>query len=452
MNSDFKDADLFSAGIAAWGRRVRQGDLTFTETVQHCLQQITAKESLNSFEFVSAETAMSTAALLDTYLAAGTDLGPLMGLPLGVKDIIHVNGMPTTFGSNAELNDLLGTEGGVISTLRGAGVILMGKTKTVEFALGATGVNESRGTPWNPADLSTHRIPGGSSSGSAVSTAAGLVGMALGTDTGGSIRIPASFTGLVGHKTSVGQWPLDGIFSLSKTLDSVGPLCRRVDDALLMHQLFSGERVNDKVNVKGLRIGIVEDLFFEDLEDTVAKDFERVCSVLEAHGAIRVPLSFPAIHERISLFASIVPAELIQYLTPKRYLSLQNGVDSVTNDRASVGLDAKAHAYLNALQRRRELIAIANLSFNDVDVWMSPTCPFVAMPVADLKDADNHKRALLASRNTMPGNLLDMCGLSLPMHKSGMPTGLQLMMPLNRDTRLLSLGRKVEALLDASSE
>ena len=355
--------------------------------------------------------------------------------------------MPTTHGSNAELGDLIDTEGSIVSTLRSAGVVIMGKTKTVEFALGATGVNESRGTPWNPVDRSTHRIPGGSSSGSAVSMAAGLVGLALGTDTGGSIRIPACFTGLVGHKTSVGNWPLDGIFSLSKTLDSVGPLCRCVDDAALMHRLFTGETANEKIGVKGLRIGIVEDLFFEDLDDSVEKDFERVCQLLEEQGAIRVPIKFPAVHERIPLFTAIAPPELIQYLTPERYLSFRDGVDTVTNDRASVGLDVPAHAYLKALERRKELIAAANKTFNEVDVWMSPTVPFVPMPVSELENQATHERALLASRNTQPGNLLDMCALSLPMHQSGLPTGLQIMMPLNHDSTLLSLGREVESLL-----
>jgi len=160
-----------------------------------------------------------------------------MGVPTGIKDIIAVNGFPTTNGSNADTEHLSGREGTILEQLHRAGAIVIGKTKTVEFALGATGVNESRGTPWNPTDRKVHRIPGGSSSGSAVAVSAGLVGLALGTDTGGSVRIPACLTGIVGHKTSTELWAADGVFPLSPTLDSIGPLCRTVEDAATVHEV-----------------------------------------------------------------------------------------------------------------------------------------------------------------------------------------------------------------------
>ena len=206
--------DLFADGIEPWAMRVREGSLSFVQTVQSCLQRVIDNQSLDAFECLDAERALGTAAALDALLAQGIDLGPMMGLPMGVKDIMAVEGLPTTNGSNADTADLTGREGTLVRRLRMAGLVTLGKTRTVEFALGATGVNESRGTPWNPVDRTVHRIPGGSSSGSAVATASGMVGMALGSDTGGSIRIPACFTGIVGYKSSVGIWPLDGIFSL----------------------------------------------------------------------------------------------------------------------------------------------------------------------------------------------------------------------------------------------
>jgi aspartyl-tRNA(Asn)/glutamyl-tRNA(Gln) amidotransferase subunit A len=420
---------------------------------------VEVNHSLDAFECLDTERALATASALDALLAQGTDLGPLMGLPIGVKDIMVVDGLPTTNGSNADTAELTGNEGTVVRRLRQAGAVTLGKTRTVEFALGATGVNEARGTPWNPVDRQVHRIPGGSSSGSAVATASGMTGMALGTDTGGSIRIPACFTGIVGHKSSVGLWPLDGIFPLSPTLDSAGPLCRTVDDAALLHTFITGEAVGDRADVRGLRLGIVEDLFFDALDPQVADDFEHACQLLESHGASRVRLSFPEVHERTALFTAIVPAELISYLTPERFNVIRPGMDSVTAARAAVGLDTNAHAYVSAQKRRRVLIEKSRATFDQVDLWLSPTCPFVPMPLSDLSTPAGHERSMLASRNTQPGNLLDMCGLSLPMHglrratvssagtSTELPTGLQLTMPLFYDARLLAAGRAVERLL-----
>ncbi len=384
--------DFFVDGIEPWALRVREGSLTFVQTVQRCLQRVDDNQSLNAFECLDAERALGTAAALDALLAQGIDLGPMMGLPMGVKDIMAVDGLPTTNGSNSDTADITGREGTLVRRLRMAGLVTLGKTCTVEFALGATGVNESRGTPWNPVDRTVHRIPGGSSSGSAVATASGMVGMALGSDTGGSIRIPACFTGIVGYKSSVGIWPLDGIFSLSSTLDSAGPVCRTVNDAALLHTFMTGESVGDRPDVSGLRLGIVDDLFMEDLDTQVAQDFERACQLLESHGAIRVPLPFPEVHERVPLFTSIVPAELINTLTPERFMAIRDGVDSVTAARASVGLGTPAHVYVKAQLRRQVLIEKANATFSEVDVWLSPTCPFLPMPVAKLATPAGHKR------------------------------------------------------------
>ncbi|MGQ7843447.1 amidase [Granulosicoccus sp. 3-233] len=447
MNMRDDEDDLFADGIQPWARQVRSGSLSFRKTVEICLQRVNDNAMLNAFECLDAERALATAAALDALLASGTDLGPLMGLPMGVKDIMAVEGLPTTNGSNADTAELTGAEGSLIRRLRRAGMIPLGKTRTVEFALGATGLNSSRGTPWNPVDRQVHRIPGGSSSGSAVATACGMVGLGLGSDTGGSIRIPACLTGIVGYKSSVGIWPLDGIFPLSSSLDSAGPLCRTVADAVLLHTLLSGEAVSARAGVSGLRLGIVEELFQDDLDPQVAEDFERVCQLLERHGARRVKLSFPEVHERVPLFSAIVPAELINTLTPERFQAIRQGVDAVTVSRAEAGLATRAHEYVGAQQRRRQLVDKARATFDQVDLWLSPTCPFLPMPVADLQQTAGHERAMLASRNTQPGNLLDMCGLSLPMHGDTLPTGLQLTMPLNQDARLLSVGLAVERVL-----
>jgi len=448
MSSLDIDTDLFSNGIKAWADRVRKRELSFAETVEHCLARAEKESTLNAFECLDIGRAQSLAAAMDSLLHNGHDLGPLMGLPIGAKDIMAVAGLPTTNGSNAKTAHITGSEGSVIKTLKAAGAIVLGKTKTVEFAFGATGINESRGTPWNPVDRETHRMPGGSSSGSAVAVAASLVGMALGTDTGGSVRIPASMTGIVGLKTTVGRWPTDGIFPLSPTLDSVGPLCRTVDDVAIMHTLMTGESVPHKSSLAGLRFGVPHSIFLDDLDDNVANDFEVACRALQNAGAIRIDFDFPEAVERAYLFPDIVAPEIISTLTPPFFNDIAAGMDTVSRQRSEHGLTVSAIDHLAAQKRRRHLSQKAHATFNEVDCWITPTCPFAAIAIADIESGKLHERALQASRNTQPGNLFGFCATALPMHKDGLPTSLQIQMPANTDKALLTNSIAVEAVLN----
>ena len=274
-------ADPFASGIAAFAEDLRAGRTSSVAATEACLERIAAlNPKLDAFQLVDGTRARAAAAAIDALLAAGTDLGPLMGVPIGVKDIIAVEGLPTTNGSLYQTAHLNGPEGTIVQRLKEAGCVILGKTKTVEFALGATGVNEARGTPWNPWDSSIQRIPGGSSSGSAVATAAGLCAFALGTDTGGSVRIPACFTGLFGHKTTVGLWPTDGVFPLSPTLDSIGPLCRNAGDAAIVHAVITGESVPMPAQIEGMRLGRPGAPFTDDLDETVSATFEAAVLAL----------------------------------------------------------------------------------------------------------------------------------------------------------------------------
>lgn len=252
----------FDNDLSGFAEALRAGKTSAETVTRACLERIEQlNPALDAFQQVGAERAIEQARAIDGLLASGTDLGALMGVPIAVKDIIAVEGFPTTNGSRYPSESLTGPEGELIKRLKRAGCVILGKTKTVEFALGATGVNEARGTPWNAWDAENHRIPGGSSSGSAVATAAGLCGFALGTDTGGSVRIPACYNGLFGHKTSMGLWPTNGIFPLSATLDSAGPLCRTAADAILIHEQLTGEAV-PPVQLTGLRFGLPAPVFF----------------------------------------------------------------------------------------------------------------------------------------------------------------------------------------------
>ncbi len=441
------EKDLFINGIASWAKQVRRKALSFEQTIDICLARANANEQLGAFEYIDADRAHSTASAMDKLLASGRDLGPLMGLPIGVKDIMAVEGLPITNGSNASTAHLSGSEGSVIKTMHAAGAIVLGKTKTVEFAFGATGINESRGTPWNPVDRETHRIPGGSSSGSAVAVAAGIVGLGLGTDSGGSVRIPACMTGIVGHKTSMGRWPTDGIFALSQTFDSVGPLCRTVDDAALLHTLMTGETITAKQSLNGFRFGVPNNYFLEDLDTNVAADFNRACDALVAAGAIRHDIDFPEAVERAYVMPNIMAAELIANITPEFFTEIKDGMDTVSGQRSAHGLQVSAVEYIAAQKRRQQLSQKAAISFNDLDCWLTPTCPFEPIALADIESGELHERALLASRNTQPGNMLGLCGISIPMHESGLPTGLQIMMANNNDKALLEVAYVIDNLI-----
>lgn len=442
--------DPFANGLAAFGEDLRGGRITAAAATEACLARIAALDpKLGAFQLVDAERARRAAAAVDGLLAGGTDLGPLMGVTLAVKDIIAVEGLPTTNGSLWPSEHLTGPEGPLIKRLKAAGCVILGKTKTVEFALGATGVNEARGTPWNPWDAGTHRIPGGSSSGSAVAVAAGLAGFALGTDTGGSIRIPASFTGLFGHKTTVGRWSTSGVFPLSPTLDSIGPLCRTAGDAVLIHTVVTGEVVPAPLRLEGLRLGRPTDFFFDDLDDATRATVESAILALSAAGAEIVEFAIPEAYERARLFPAIVPPELIARMTPEGFAEARPRMDPTTANRAAHGLEVAAVEHVAAQFRRLELERIAAGRFAGLDAWVAPSTPFTALPVENLQYPEEAQRALLSSRNTQPANVFGICGVSMPIQQFGasLPVGLQVMAPRGDDARLLAMALAFEPVL-----
>ena len=442
--------DPYINGLAAFALEVRSGNLTIEAAAKASLQRIEKLDpSLNAFECVDNNHALKTATALDQMLNNATDLGPLMGVTVAVKDIISVDGMPTTNGSNYTAEHLQYAEGSLIKKLRAAGCIVIGKTKTVEFALGPTGINSSRGTPRNPWDAEEHRIPGGSSSGSAVAVASGLCGFALGSDTGGSIRIPACYTGITGLKTTVGQWPTDGVFPLSETFDSIGPLCRSAKDAQLIQQCITGQPPLSSVALKGLRFGIPRQVYFEDLDDQVQTSFDTALEKLKSAGVQLIEFDFPETEERATLMAAIMGPEIIDALTRDGFKQAYDGMDSVTRARAALGLEVKAHEYVQAKKRVAVLQKLATERSAANDAWITPTCLMLPPTLQEIEQSGAvEKRALLSSRNTQPGNLLGMCATSLPLpNSSNLPTGLQLMMAGGSDQRLLAVSAAVQDCL-----
>lgn len=443
-------ADPFHHGIADFAQRLRRGETSAIDAITYCLDRISRYNGqLGAFEYIDSEGARTAAAAMDSLLASGTDLGPLMGVPVGIKDLFAVNGMPVTNGSLHPTASLSGTEGTIVRKLRAAGAIIIGKTATVEFALGATGINEARGTPWNPHDAAQARIPGGSSSGSAVATAAGMCAFALGTDTGGSVRIPACMNGLTGHKTTCGRWPVDGVFPLSPTLDSIGPICRNAEDAALIHRLILQENTAPPIRLESLTIGKPVSYFFESLDSEVLRNVDAAISLLKDAGVTFVDIDLPEAIERETLFPAIVPAELLSSLTVEGFESAKGAMDSVTRSRAEAGLNCSAVEYVSARRRHAVLTQLIRERLSSVDAWISPTCPFVPMTLQSLDDPEQAKRSLQASRNTQPGNIFGQCSVSLPIGhlEQTLPVGLQISCDAGEDGKLLGIAVAVQRCL-----
>lgn len=239
------DPVVAAGGLAGYSAALAAGNTSAAEATQAFLARIAAQDGqLQCYQHVAADDALAQAAELDS---SSSNKGVLHGVPIGIKDIYAIEGMPITCGSQLEergilgVTALVGPEGSFVARLREVGCVFLGKTKTVEFASGALGINKVRGTPWNPVDRQVHRIPGGSSSGSAAGVAAGLCGFAIGSDTGGSIRIPAALCGIFGLKTSAGRWPTDGVLPYSTTFDTIGLLTKTAADAAVAFSAIDTE-------------------------------------------------------------------------------------------------------------------------------------------------------------------------------------------------------------------
>jgi aspartyl-tRNA(Asn)/glutamyl-tRNA(Gln) amidotransferase subunit A len=442
---------LDGLSIADYGRWLRSGRTTVTATVKAYLGRIERLDGrLGAYEFVAADGALAVATALDAMLRAGADLGPLMGVPVAVKDLLAVEGMPTTAGSNVEVGDLIGREGSFIRTLKRAGAVILGKAKTVEFALGAVGTNSVRGTPWNPHDADVQRIPGGSSSGPAVAVAAGLCGFAIGSDTGGSVRMPAALCGVFGLKTTVGLWPVDGVFPLSPTLDSLGLITRSAADASTIFHALIDLPEAAPATVAGLRLGKPRSYFYDGLDPAVASCTEAALARLAAAGAQVIEIEVPEAAEREALFPVILPAELIAGLGRARFERERPHMDPVVAARAAKGLDVAADQYIRALRRHRELIAVGQTRMAGLDGWVMPTSTLPPVPVAEFDDMQKALAlAFSITRNSQPLNMFGQCGTSHPIHHLGsaLPVGLQIAGAPNGEVPLLAVARAVEQVL-----
>lgn len=442
---------LGTGDLSDFGRRFRSGELTSEAATHAYLARIDAVDHrLGAFEHVAQETAIATARAMDALRKAGTDLGPLMGVPVAIKDLLAVDGMPTRAGTNLDVSDLIGSQGSVVTVLRRAGCVILGKTKTVEFALGATGVSASRGTPVNPWDSREARLPGGSSSGSGVAVAAGLCAFAVGSDTGGSVRVPAALNGVFGMKTTTGVLPTDGAFPLARHLDSIGYLTRSAKDACIVHAVLTDTPVVNPTPVAALRLGRPSAYFFDMISDEVRVRTEAALHALTRAGARISDVDVPEAAEREAYFPVMLPVSLIAELGRVRAEGGLEQMDPVVAKRVASGLEIRAVELLELEARRTTSRRAALDRFAWLDAWVTPTTMSSAPPVNRLDNPQTGlELALGITRNTQPGNYLDLCGVSLPlpMVDHALPVGLQLMGPPGQDSRLLAMALACEEVL-----
>jgi aspartyl-tRNA(Asn)/glutamyl-tRNA(Gln) amidotransferase subunit A len=412
-----------------------------------------AGEGARTFLKVYRQAALESARASDQARSHGAVPSPLAGIPFSIKDLCDVAGEITLAGSIVR-RDAAPAErdAPVVARLRAAGAIIVGRTNMVEFAMGALGTNAHYGTPKNPFDRATGRVPGGSSSGAAVSVGDGMAAAALGTDTAGSVRIPAALCGMAGFKPTARRVPTAGIYPLSRTLDSVGPLAPTVACCALVDAVFAGAAPTNLVAMplRGLRFAVPNHLVLDDLDQTVAGAFERSLSKLSAAGASISHIDFPELARMpaINRIGGFSTAEA--YTLHREVLNRAgNQYDQNVAARIRLGEAWTAADYIDLTDTRAEMIRTANERSAPYDAVIMPTLPVIACPIDDVVEEEAWvamNRLLL--RNTLVSNFLDRCALTVPCHDRGeAPVGLSLVGEALADRRLLQIGLAVETCI-----
>jgi aspartyl-tRNA(Asn)/glutamyl-tRNA(Gln) amidotransferase subunit A len=431
---------------------------TATAQLEACVGAARAPANRNTFIGTSFDAALAVARAVDARRAVGAAVPPLAGLAVSVKDLFDVRGEVTTAGSTLFASHPAAiADCPAVARLRRAGAAFIGRTNMSEFAFSGVGINPHHGTPANPATLALDphpRIPGGSTSGGAVSVATGAAWAALGSDTAGSIRIPAALQGLVGFKNTARLTPTEGAVPLSTTLDTVCAITRSVRDAVLMHELLAERQVRlPGRTIASLRLALPTTLMLDRLDDTVARAFDRSIHALRRAGARieEIELTPLADVAHINATGGFAPAEAWAW---HRALLAEHeaAYDPRVALRIRRGAAMSAADYIDLLHARRVWIAAMNAAMAGFDALVSPTVPIVAPPLAPLigdDDAFFATNALLL-RNTGVVNLLDGCALTLPCHAPDeMPVGLMVWGAALRDDTVLDASLAIEAALAA---
>jgi aspartyl-tRNA(Asn)/glutamyl-tRNA(Gln) amidotransferase subunit A len=424
------------------------------DRLEHALARIAdpAGEGARTCLTVYAEAARQAADASDARARSGTSLGPLDGALITIKDLFDVAGEVTRAGSRvlAARGKPATADAPAVARLRAAGAVIVAKTNMTEFAYSGIGANPHFGTPGNPADRA--RVPGGSSSGAAVSVADGMCEIAIGTDTGGSTRIPAAFCGTVGLKPTASRVPREGAVPLSYTLDSVGPLAHRVADCARADAVLAGEAAQPFAPrpLGGVRAGLVQGYPAKGLDAVVGKAFPAALQKLAPHWKAAADVTVDAldIMHAVNDRGGIAPPEAYSI---HRGLLDGEGIDPNVRSRLDRGASISAADYIANLRDRERGIAQVDAMFDDYDVLVMPTTPIVAPTMAEIATTDGFTaRNVLALRNTSIWNFFDVCAVSLPIRLGNeLPCGLMLVGARGADRDLLAIAAAVERQLEA---
>ena len=425
------------------------GRTTSRKLTEEALARIAdaAGEGKRAFVKVWRDQALAAADASDLQRKAGLVASPLAGLPVSIKNLCDVAGETTLAGSKA-LDDAppAKADAPVVARLRAAGAVIVGSTNMSEFAFSGVGFNPHYGTPGNPADRT--RVPGGSSSGAAVSVADRMAVAALGTDTGGSVRIPAAVCGIVGFKPTARRVPIDGVVPLSTSLDSIGPLANSVEDCAIVDAVFAAEPIDvpEAMPLAGLRLAVPNHFVMDDLDPVVAKAFERALKALAARGVRIDHIDLPQLNELPAINAKGGFAASEAYAWHRELIARRGNVyDPLVAPRIMRGKEMSAADYIDLLGKRADLCRRVSAITSNYDAVAMPTCAIVAPTLDEVSTADGFtKKNMLLLRNTTVGNFLDRCGISLPCHAAGeLPVGFMLMGEAMADRRVLAMARSV---------
>jgi aspartyl-tRNA(Asn)/glutamyl-tRNA(Gln) amidotransferase subunit A len=442
-------------------RRLAAGEVSSAGLTEAALARAEdpAGEGRCVFTLLFPDAAKAEAEASDLLRAEGIVPSPIAGIPVSIKDLFDVRGYATTAGS-AALRGMppAAEDAAIVRRLRASGAVIVGRTNMPEFACSSLGLNRDYGTPRNSWDRAIGRIPGGSSSGAAISVTDGMSIAAIGTDTGGSVRIPAALNGLAGFKPTQRRVPLDGCFPLSTSLDSIGPIGASVACCALLDGVLSGGAITvpDAIPLERLSFAVPRRSFlFDGLEAPVARAFEHALTILSAAGARIVDIDLPGlVPDRVGLTVqtSLIPAE--SFAIHRAHLAeRQARCDPRVMAGIVAGAQMSAPDYIDLLNTRRSLIAETEAALAGFHGWLAPTSPVLPPTIASFEgdDAAYHEANGGVARNTAPVNMLDGCGLTVPCHEFGTgPVGLMLVGGAGADRQILAAGLSIEAALNAA--
>lgn len=443
------DIDLTATTITELAEAMVRGDMTSVQLVQRYLARISRLEpALGALTEIFADQALKDAVARDRARAGGQTCGPLHGIPVLFKDLVDIAGRRTTAGSELFAGYVARRTATIVMRLESAGMVTVGKTCMVELAFGAWGTNRLVGTPHNPWDHERKRMPGGSSSGTAVAVAAAFGPAGIGTDTGGSVRIPAAMCGVVGFKPTQGKVPVDGLTALSPTLDTVGPITRTVADSALVYDELAGTAVANGLDVDHLlpdrarcRVGILPGHALCDVEADVANAYSDTIDTLAAIGADVEELSLDQPFETLARKNGDLIAYEAWQIHGERIRAAPECMNPEVRARFRAGEGITREEFQAAVEERERLCREMAGRMDGIDVLMTPTTPISAIEVADVDET-----SLLISQFTRPINYLGLCALAVPcgLDTKGLPLSVQFVCAPGGDATVLNVGAAYE--------